>query len=253
MRADDKAGAALLFAKNPGKLSAAERVEIYKALGLKVSDGGKTLVDESCAQEMSSEVDDQRPQRRRRRRGADHLRQQLHVGHGRLVGGPLHQGQVRPLQSQLGFPGMIAEVRKPKSGKGYPDLADRRPRLLLSRLALERQGLRPPARRAAEQGRLRPPEVAGRRCARIVLSACGRARVRRPGDLHRRRGRSRPSSCATHDAAGADLRLQGVGGRRRRHALGAGRPRRARLGRAAAQRSRTSSWCAPASPRRASR
>ena len=54
VRADDQAGVALLFAKNPGKLSETERLEIYKKLGLKMGADGKTLVDDSCGQEVSS-------------------------------------------------------------------------------------------------------------------------------------------------------------------------------------------------------
>ncbi len=121
VHADDKAGAALLFAKNPGKLSDAERVEIYKALGLKVSDDGKTLVDESCAQEVSSEVDV-------RDLNGDGVDEVLITYGNSCMSGMAGSSVVLFIKeksghytSQLGFPGMIAEVRKTKT-PGYPDL-----------------------------------------------------------------------------------------------------------------------------------
>lgn len=115
------AGAALLFAKTPGKLSPAEQAEIYGKLGLKVGEGGKTLVDEACGQEVSSEV-------QIKDLNGDGVDEVLITYGNSCMSGMAGSSVVLFIkdktghyQSQLGFPGVIAEVRPAKAG-GYPDL-----------------------------------------------------------------------------------------------------------------------------------
>ncbi|MDX2169977.1 MAG: hypothetical protein SF182_23105 [Deltaproteobacteria bacterium] len=120
-RADDNAGVALLFAKNPGALSAAERQEIYKKLGLKVGEDGRSLVDESCGQEVSSEVEI-------KDLDGDGVDEVLITYGNTCMSGMAGSSvilfirdQSGHYRSELGFPGVIAETRPPKGGTGYPD------------------------------------------------------------------------------------------------------------------------------------
>jgi hypothetical protein len=121
VRAADQEGVALLFAKNPGKLSETERLEIYKKLGLKVGADGKTLVDDSCGQEVSSEVDI-------RDLNGDGVDEVLITYGNTCLSGMAGSSVVLFIKeksghykSELGFSGVIAEERKAKS-PGYPDL-----------------------------------------------------------------------------------------------------------------------------------
>ncbi|MBX3024595.1 hypothetical protein KF840_06770 [bacterium] len=120
--ADDTAGVALLFAKNPGTLSAGDRLAIYRKLDLKVAKDGKSLVDDACGQEVSSEVEV-------KDLDGDGVDEVLITYGNTCLSGMAGTSVIMFIkdksgryQSQLGFPGVIAEVRPAKGGKGYPDL-----------------------------------------------------------------------------------------------------------------------------------
>jgi hypothetical protein len=120
-RADDVAGAKLLFAKTPGALDQAQRVAIFRQLGLRVSDDGTGLVDDTCGQPATAEV-------QIRDLNGDKVDEVLITyGNSCLSGmagssvAVFIRDKADRYQSQLGFPGVLAEVR-PAKGGGYPDL-----------------------------------------------------------------------------------------------------------------------------------
>lgn len=119
--ADDRAAAGLLFAKGSGGLSDTEQLEIFRALGLRVSDDGKGLVDDACGQPLVPDV--QFPDL-----NADGVIEVL-VTYGNACMSGLAGSSVALFvkdtsshyRLNLGFPGMIAEVTSTMN-QGHPDL-----------------------------------------------------------------------------------------------------------------------------------
>jgi len=117
----DPPGPALLFAAGQGDLSAAERGQVFGAIGLAVAPDGKSFLDGSCGQPADASVEF-------RDMNADGKQEALVIfgnsctsGHAGSSAVLFIRDPAGNLQANLGFPAASADPL-PEKNQGYPDL-----------------------------------------------------------------------------------------------------------------------------------